>query len=164
MKTKMNTTCSRLAVGSFPFLAILAIALQPVPTRAEPNRVTFPANLDKLVHYTTVKRGNVTEHMLTSQEAIDAIKLGKAMPSGTHVVLVDYRDGKVFRYFVMEKRDGWGADFDAARRTGDWQFQHFKADKTVNMSETTARCQSCHQGREDKQHLFTFNDLERFKK
>ena len=159
----MNTPCShtRLAVGA---LALIAFALQPGQARAEPNRVTFPSNLDKLVHYTTVKRGNVTEHLLTSQEAIDAIKLGKTMPSGTHVVLVDYRDGKVFRYFVMEKRDGWGADFDAARRTGDWQFQHFKPDKTVNMSETTARCQSCHQGREDKQHLFTFNDIERFKK
>lgn len=161
MSTKIKTAYGRLAVGT---LAFLAIALQGGQARAEPNRVTFPANLDRLVHYTTVKRGNVTEHMLTSQEAIDAIKLGKAMPSGTHVVLVDYRDSKVFRYFVMEKRDGWGADFDAARRTGDWQFQHFKADKTINMSETTARCQSCHQGREDRQHLFTFNDLERFKK
>lgn len=157
----MKTPYSRLALGA---LALLAAALRSGTAGAEANRVTFPSNLDKLVHYTTVKRGNVTEHLLTSQEAIDAIKLGKAMPSGTHVVLVDYRDSKVFRYFVMEKRDGWGADFDAARRTGDWQFQAFKPDKTLNLSENSARCQSCHQGREDKQHLFTFNDLQAFKK
>lgn len=156
----MKTTHNRLALGA---LALLAAALRSGTAGAEENRVTFPANLDKLVHYTTVKRGNVTEHMLTSQEAIDAIKLGKAMPSGTHVVLVDYRDSKVFRYFVMEKRDGWGADFDAARRTGDWQFQAFKPDKTLNLSENSARCQSCHQGRADDQHLFTFNDLQRAK-
>ncbi len=150
----------RAGVGA---LATLAVLLGAGPVVAEPNRVTFPTNLDRLVHYTTVKRGNVTEHLLTSQEAIDAIKLGKPAPSGTHVVLVDYRDNKVFRYFIMEKRDGWGADFDAGRRTGDWQFQAFKPDQTINLSENSARCQSCHQGRADEQHLFTFNDIKRFK-
>lgn len=148
------------ALSLFAFSALLFSGRQ---VAAEVNRVTFPSNLDRLVHYTTVKRGEVTEHLLTSQEAIDAIRLGKAIPSGTHVVLVDYRDNKVFRYFVMEKKNGWGADFASARRTGDWQFQHYKADKTVNMSENTARCQSCHQGRENDQHLFSFNDMKRFK-
>lgn len=158
----MNTPLrfSRLAAN---ILTFCAIALQAGQADAQESRVTFPTNIDRLVHYTTVKRGNVTEHMLTSQEAIDAIKLGKTMPSGTHVVLVDYRDGKVFRYFVMEKRDGWGADYDAARRTGDWQFKAFKPDKTVNLSENPARCQSCHQGREDDQYLYTFNELKRAK-
>jgi len=156
----MNIPSPAVIAGVF---TLVVLALQMPLAQAEPNRVTFPANLDRLVHYTTVKRGNVTEHMLTSQEAIDAIKLGKAMPSGTHVVLVDYRDSKVFRYFVMEKRDGWGTDFDAARRTGDWQFQAFKPDKTLNLGENSARCQSCHQGREADQHLFTFNDLKRAK-
>ena len=41
---------------------------------AESNRVTFPANLEQLVHYATVKRGASTEHMLTSQTAIDPVK------------------------------------------------------------------------------------------
>jgi hypothetical protein len=156
----MKVLHGRVAAGA---LALCAIALPPGLVSAETNRVTFPTNLDRLVHYTTVKRGNVTEHLLTSQEAIEAIKLGQAIPSGTHVVLVDYREDKVFRYFVMEKQDGWGADYEPARRTGDWQFQAFKPDKTVNMSENSARCQSCHQGRADQQHLFTFNDMQRFK-
>lgn len=154
-------TYSRLALGA---LAFLAAALQGGTAGAEENRVTFPSNLDRLVHYATVKRGNMTEHLLTSQAAIDAVQKGQPVPNGTHMVLVDYRDSKVFRYFVMEKREGWGNDYEPARRTGDWQFQHFKADKTVNLSETTARCQSCHQGREDRQHLYTFSDLQGFKK
>lgn len=149
--------------AAFNALALCAMTFAALPAGSEPNRVTFPSNLDRLIHYTTVKRGNVTEHLLTSQEAIDAIKLGKPAPAGTHVVLVDYRDSKVFRYFVMEKRDGWGADYDVQRRTGDWQFQAFKPDKTLNLSENSARCQSCHQGRADEQHLFTFNDMKRFK-
>ncbi len=158
MKTIYRAGACALATA-----AAVAVMLVAGPVVAEPNRVTFPTNLDRLVHYTTVKRGNVTEHLLTSQEALDAIKLGKPAPSGTHVVLVDYRDNKVFRYFIMEKKDGWGADYDAARRTGDWQFQAFKPDRTINLSENSARCQSCHQGRADEQHLFTFNDMKRFK-
>ena len=96
------------------------------------------------MHYTTVKRGNVTEHIMTTREAIEAVKNGQPIPDGTHFVLVDHRDGKIYRYFVMEKGDGWGADYDDRRRTGNWQFQWFWPDKTVNMSENTARCQSCH--------------------
>ncbi len=157
---------SKIRVACFSAIGILALGAAVFfgsPVTAEVNRVTFPTHLDRLVHYSTVKRGEVTEHLLTSQEAIEAVKLGKAIPSGTHVVLVDYRDSKVFRYFVMEKKDGWGADFAPARRTGDWQFQHFKADKTINMSENTARCQSCHQSRDDEQFLYTLGDMKRFK-
>ncbi len=128
---------------------------------AESNRVSFPANLDELVRYATVKRGDSTEHMLTSQAAVDAVKKGQPVPNGTHVVLVDYRDAKVFRYFVMEKGADWGADYEPKRRTGDWQFQSFKPDRSINMSENTARCQSCHQSREDDQYLYTFSDLKR---
>lgn len=149
-----------------PWAALVAAAalaalgsLSSGDLHAEPTRVTFPKTLDRLVHYATVKRGDSTEHMLTTQEALDAVRYGKAIPAGTHVVLVDYRDGQVFRYFVMEKGAGWGADYDARRRTGDWQFQAFKPDRTVNLAENTARCQSCHQSRASQEFIYTFNDL-----
>ncbi len=130
---------------------------------AETNRVTFPPNLDQLVHYTTVTRGNVTEHMLTSQAAIDAVRKGQPIPNGTHVVLKDIREGKPFRYFVMQKDAGWGNDYDARRRTGDWQFQWFWPDKSINMQETTSRCQACHESRESDQYMYTLRDLKAFK-
>jgi hypothetical protein len=128
---------------------------------AESNRVTFPT-LDQMVHYTTVRRGNVTEHIMTTPEAIEAVKDGRPIPVGTHFVLVDFRENEVFRYFVMQKGDGWGGDYDAARRTGDWQFQWFKPDRTINMSENTARCQSCHQSQQGADHLFTGYRIPRF--
>lgn len=145
-----------------PLLLVPALAgLASWSVVAEPNRVTFPKELDRLVHYTTVKRGDSTEHMLTTQDAIDAVRYGREIPAGTHVVLVDYRDNKVFRYFVMEKGQGWGADYDARRRTGDWQFQAFKPDRTINLAENTARCQSCHQSQASQQFMYTFGDLRR---
>lgn len=122
-------------------------------------RVSFPTNLDQLVHYSTVKRGVSTEHMLTSRAALDAVKRGQPVPNGTHVVLVDYRDAKVFRYFVMQKGANWGADYEPKQRTGDWQFQAFTPEKTVNLRENPARCMSCHQSREDDEFLYTFSDM-----
>jgi hypothetical protein len=139
-----------------------AAALVGWQADAEPNRTTFPVNLESLVHYTTVRRGEVTEHILTSQEAIDAVKNGQPVPNGTHFVLVDYRAGEVFRYFVMEKGENWGAEYPDDRRTGDWQFQWFKPDKTINTAENTARCQSCHQGRLENEFLYTFDDIHAF--
>jgi hypothetical protein len=128
---------------------------------AEPTKATMP-DISNLVHYTTVTRGEVTEHIMTTREAIEAVKAGKPIPSGTHFALVDYREGKVFRYFIMEKGAGWGADYDESRRTGDWQFQWFKPDGTINAAENTARCQSCHSSRADREFLYTFNDIRRF--
>lgn len=129
---------------------------------AEPNRVTFPENIDALVHYTTVTRGEVTEHMVTTPEAIEAVRRGEPLPDGTHVVLIDYREGKVHRYFVMQKGAGWGADYAAEERTRDWQFQWFWGDRSINLDENTARCRRCHASREDRSFMYTFRDLERF--
>jgi len=49
-------------------LAFCTVSLIGWQVHAETHRVRFP-NLDKLVHYTTVKRGNVTEHIMTTQQA-----------------------------------------------------------------------------------------------
>ncbi len=92
--------------------AVLLVGMQ---VHAEPNRTTMP-DIGKLVHYTTVERGEVTEHIMTTREAIEAVQRGEPIPSGTHVVLVDYRDETVFRYFVMEKGQDWGLDYDEAPR------------------------------------------------
>ncbi len=154
------------AMDIFPIAAragaVAALALLAVPAQAEANRVTFPP-LDKLVHYTTVKRGNVTEHISTTQQAIEAIQKGLPVPDGTHFVLADYRDEKIFRYFVMEKGPAWGADFEPRQRTGDWQFQWFWPDRKINLQENTARCMSCHSSQKGQNYLFTARSLQRFR-
>lgn len=149
-----NTSLIALAVG-----AALLAAWQ---VQAETNRVKFPENLDQLVHYTTVRRGNVTEHIMTTREAIEAVKNRQPIPAGSHFVLVDYRDDKLYRYFVMEKGEGWAADYDDSRRTGDWQFQWFWPDRSINMSENTARCQSCHRSQQGSEYLHTGYRIPRF--
>ena len=141
---------------------LLAAALAGPSALAEPNRVQLPATLDGFVHYTTVTRGEVTEHIMTTPAAMEAIKAGQPAPAGTHFLLVDYRDGKLYRTFVMEKGEGFGAEYDGRRRTGDWQFQWFWPDRTVNMAENTARCQSCHRSQASTDYLYTARRVPKF--
>lgn len=96
-------------------LSACAVSLIGWQVHAETNRVEFP-NLDELVHYTTVRRGNVMEHIMTTPEAMEAVKDGRPIPAGTHFVLIDHRDGELYRYFVMEKGEGFGEDYDENRR------------------------------------------------
>ena len=129
---------------------------------AETNRVTFPESLDGFVHYTGRERGNSVTRIMTTPELIETVKQGQPVPPGAKFVLVDYRDGELYRYFVMEKGQNWGAEYDEGRRTGDWQFQWFWPDGQVNMDENTNRCQSCHQGASDSDFLFTAREIQAF--
>ena len=155
----MQVSARRAPLATLTAAAVLVGGWQ---VHAETNRVKFPENLEQLVHYTTVKRGNVTEHILTTRVAMDAVKNGQPIPDGTHFVLADHRDGKIYRYFVMEKGNGFDSDYDDRRRTGNWQFQWFWPDKTVNMNENTARCQSCHRSQASSEYLYTGYRIPRF--
>lgn len=135
-----------------PFLALVAI---PVLTGvfmagtalAGGDLVAFPENYADGVHYGTVNRGNIREELYTSQEAIAAARQGKPFPDGTVITLVDYREGGLYRYVVMEKRAGWGEDYPPALRNGEWEFQAFHADKSINHEENLERCFSCHKSK-----------------
>lgn len=139
--------------------AVLGLACQ---VHAEANLVAFPP-LKDLVHYATVRRGNVTEHISTTRAAVEAIQKGLRVPNGTHFVLADYRDEQIYRYFVMEKGAGWGANVDERSRTGDWQFQWYWPDRRINLKENTARCMSCHSSQKDQDYLYTARRLPEFR-
>ncbi|MNC31278.1 hypothetical protein D3C75_795930 [compost metagenome] len=85
----------------------------PMTALAEPNAVTFPP-LDQLEQYTTVRRGVTREHMLTNQAALNVLHTGQPVPTGSHVVLVDYQSDVLHRYLVAQKM-GDGID--------DWEYQ-----------------------------------------
>jgi hypothetical protein len=125
----------------------------PAPAHAETEAVTFPP-LEQLEHYATVRRGVTREYMLTSRAALDAIKAGRPVPTGTQVVLIDYQSDVLHRYLVAQKM-GEGSEH--------WQYQWFWPDRSIKADENTARCYSCHQSRQDRQFMFTFTDALSFK-
>ncbi|MCA0946782.1 cytochrome P460 family protein [Salipiger pacificus] len=139
-------------------------ALAAIAALAEPNEVRFPdeAMLAELVHYTTVTRGDVTEFMYTSPEALAALKSGGEIPDGTQVILQDWREGEVYRLFAMETGEGFGEAYDEATRTDDWQFQWYWPDGSINADETTQRCRSCHMSREGRNFMYTYSDARAF--
>jgi hypothetical protein len=77
--------------------------------------VRFPENYAKGGRYAAVTRGNVREELFTSRATIDAVKDGQPIPSGAVITMEDYRDGKLFRYVMMEKRTGWGRRVSARK-------------------------------------------------
>jgi hypothetical protein len=105
------------------------------------------------------ERGNITEELYTSRAAIDAAKNGEPLPSGRVIALVDYRDGKLFRYVVMEKRTGWGASYPSTLRNGEWEFQSFNPDKSVKADGQPDRCMSCHKSQEHQDFVWTVDQL-----
>lgn len=131
------------------------VAILAWNARAGRDLVTFPDAFADGVHYATVTRGNIREELFTTRAAIDAVRGGRPIPSGTVITLVDYRDGTLFRYVVMEKRAGWGVEYPSEMRNGEWEFQAFNADKTVNIKEDVSRCFSCHKAQSGNDFVFT---------
>jgi hypothetical protein len=145
------------------YMVISALALLPFAWQAwaAGDLVVFPETYRQAVHYGTVKRGNITEELFTNPAAIAAAKKGEPLPSGTVITMEDYRDGKLFRYVVMEKRTGWGTDYPPDKRNGEWEFQAFNADKTVNRNESLDRCFACHKGQAAQDFVFTLDRMKR---
>jgi len=152
----MKAVLLRLLTAVLGLVVVAALVWQ---AQAGSELVTFPKKHAEGVHYATIERGNLKEEIFTNRATIDAVKAGQPMPSGTVITLVDYRDGKLFRYVVMEKRAGWGADYPPAKRNGEWEFQAFDADKSVNANENLDRCFSCHKGQAQNDFVFTFDRM-----
>jgi uncharacterized membrane protein len=154
------------AISIYTLATALALAVAATlagQVRAGGELVTFPENYAEGVFYAIVERGNLSEEIYTSRAAIDAVKKGQPIPSGTVIALVDDRDGKLFRYVVMEKRTGWGAQYPPEKRNGEWEYQAFNADKSVNRSENLDRCFSCHRPKAQQDFVWTFDPMKSVK-
>ena len=130
----------------------MAVALE---SQAGRELVKFPDDYAQGIHYATVTRGNIREELFASRAAVEAARKGEPLPSGTVITMEDYRSGKLYRYIVMEKRTGWGADYRSDKRNGEWEFQAFNADKSVNGAENVDRCFGCHKGQAQTDFVFT---------
>lgn len=121
--------------------------------------VQFPDNYADGVLYTTVNRGNIKEEIYVNQLASEAVNKGMQLPSGTVITLVDYRDDELYRYVVMEKRTGWGSQYSDEQRNGEWEYQAFNADRSVNTEENLSRCFNCHKSQADNDYVYTLSQM-----
>ena len=160
-------------------IAALAAVSLTVAVRAGGDKIAFPADYAKGVLYTTVDRADNKQYreLYAPKAAIDAVKAGKPIPSGTVLTLVQYKavlnaagepekdangrfiKGDLIGYTVMEKRTGWGAEYADDVRNGEWEYQAFKADKTVNDKANLKGCFTCHKPYDKQDFVFSFDKM-----
>ena len=163
--------------------ALAGIALT-VTVRAGGDNVAFPENYAKGVLYTTVDRADNKQYreLFSTPEAIAALKDGKPIPSGTVLTLVQYKakldasgqpekdangrfiKGELIGYTVMEKRTGWGTEYGDDIRNGEWEYQAFKVDKSVNDKAVLKNCFTCHKPLDKQDFVFSFEAMKNAKR
>jgi Cytochrome P460 len=167
------------STGIFCAAALVAGVALTAVARAGGDLVVFPENFAKGVLYTTVDRvdNNQYRELYSTPEAIEAVKGGKPIPSGTVLTLVQYKakldaagqpekdangrfiKGDLIGYTVMEKRTGWGGEYTDDVRNGEWEYQAFKADKTVNDKAVLKNCFTCHRPLDKQDFVFSFDKM-----
>jgi len=170
--TRGKYAVAAIAVGA---VAALSVAVQ---VRAGADKVAFPENYAKGVHYMTVDKPSKQVHeFYAAPAALEAARKGEPMPDGTVLVGVHYNakldadgnpvkgpDGKfvkadLLRYAVMEKHKGWGTDYPEDKRNGEWEYQVFRSDKSVNTTANLTSCFDCHKGQVKNDYVFTYDKL-----
>ena len=170
------------AIKPLPILSVAAIAAVSltIAVRAGGDKVAFPADYAKGVLYTTVDRADNKQfrELYAPQAAIEAVKAGKPIPSGTVLTMVNFKaklgadgnpekdaNGRFIKtdegagIAVMEKRTGWGAEYGDDVRNGEWEYQAFKADKTVNDKANLKGCFTCHKPLDKQDFVFSFDKI-----
>lgn len=147
--------------------------------RAGGDKIAFPNDYDKGVLYTTVDRPDNKQYreLFATPEAVEALKAGKEMPSGTVLTLVQYRakldgagnpekdangrfiKGDLIGYTVMEKRTGWGTEYPDDIRNGEWEYQAFTAARAVNEKANLKNCFVCHKPLDKQDFVFSFDAI-----
>ncbi len=93
---------------------------------------------------------------------VEAVRAGKPIPSGAVLTLVQWsvlqddkgvplkdKDGRfvkkdILAHTVMEKRTGWGAEYPASLRNGEWEYSVFNQTGQFNPKANFKACFECH--------------------
>jgi hypothetical protein len=159
-------------------LAVVLAAMAQV--RADDDKIAFPENYAKGVMYTSHDLADVGEfrEFYISPATLAAERKGQPLPSGTVITLARYNvqldaqgnpvkdaDGRFIKiagvkaYRVMETRTGWGADYSASKRNGEWEYQAFLPDGKVDDKADLDKCFQCHKNADGANFMFTADQL-----
>lgn len=153
--------------------------LGAVPGSAGPEKVAFPAGYAGHVLYTTLDRHDVKQYreLYGTPEAVRAAREGKPIPSGSVLTLVIYKaqadasgalvkdasgrfvKGDLIGFTVMEKRTGWGTEYPADLRNGEWEYAAFGADGKLNEKANYTGCFQCHKPYETQDFVISMASL-----
>ena len=169
---------------SRPVTRIVAVAVVlaglVAPSSAGPDKIPFPANWKSFVLYNTVDRYDIKQYRelyASSREAVEAAKAGRPLPPGTVLVLAQHRaqvdaqgnpvkdangrfvKGEPIALTVMEKRQGWGAEYPAEWRNGEWEYAAFSLDGKLNTQANYKACFECHKPHETRDFVISYSSI-----
>ncbi len=173
----MDLKRSAASAAALGVLAGLALASHAV--KAGGGEVGFPDNYANDTLYATVDRYDVKQYreLYATPAAVEAVRKGQPIPSGTVLTLVQYRaqldaqgnpakdangrfvKGDLLAYTVMEKRTGWGTEYPPDIRNGEWEYQAFGPDKKVNEKANLTACFQCHKPHEGQDFVISLASL-----
>ena len=159
--------------------AVAACLAMPAAAQTATSKVAYPENWNQGVMYATVDRYDIKQHreLWSTKAAVDAVKAGKPIPSGTVLTLVQYKavvddkgnpvkdangkfkKGDLVAYTVMEKRTGWGTDHPADIRNGEWEYAVYAPDKKLNDKANIKGCLQCHKPHEGQDFVISLARL-----
>jgi hypothetical protein len=172
-----------MTIRNYVTIASAAAALAALtiagPVGAGGDKVAYPENHEAAVLFTTVDRPDNKQfrEFYTSAAALEAAKKGEPLPSGTVITMRQYAakldaqgnpekaaDGRFIKgnllgYAVMEKRAGWGSEYPDNVRNGEWEYQSFKPDKTVNTAANLGACFNCHKPLDKQDFVFLYDKM-----
>jgi plastocyanin len=158
-----------------PIVGVTVAALV-VPGAAGPDKIAYPTGWKDHVLYTTVDRYDIKQYRelyASTQAAVDAMKAGRPLPDGTILTLIQYKaqvdpagapikdakgrfvKGDLIAHAVMEKRAGWGTEYPAEWRNGDWEYAAFGPDGKLNEKANYKACFECHKPHEKQDFVIS---------
>ena len=171
---------SKLLAATTLVLAAAALVLVVARSHAGPEKVAFPAGYKDGVLYTIADRYDIKQYRelyVSPPAAVQAAKDGKPLPDGTVLTLIQYKaqvdpqgnplkdargrflKGDLVGYTVMEKRQGWGAEYPADVRNGEWEYQVFNHEKKVNDKANLKGCFQCHKPHDGQDFVMSYPAL-----
>jgi hypothetical protein len=184
LRTKLGSRASLKEIVmkklAFVCATLFAAIVVTVAVRAGPDNVKFPVNYAKGVLYTSVDRADNKQYreLYVTRFALDEVKAGRPLPSGTVITMVNWKakldaagqpvkdaNGRFVKtdeiagIAVMEKRAGWGAEYPAELRNGEWEYRAFKGDGTANDKANLTACFKCHKPLDKQDYVFSFDKL-----
>jgi plastocyanin len=156
-------------------------ALLAATSLAGPEKITFPAGWEKWERYGVVDRYDTKQYreLYARSEVVKAVREGKPIPDGAVLVMAIYgaqvdeknnpvkdangrfMKSKPIGVTVMEKRKGWGVEYPAEMRNGEWEYAAFLPDGKPNEKSNAGikGCFMCHKPHEKQDYVMSLASL-----
>jgi hypothetical protein len=170
MKTKMF-----LALGTIVLASAIGLTLA-TNAKAGPEKIAFPERYQsQYVVLGQIDRyeNKTIRKLYVNPEAYGQVQAGRPLPDGTTIIL-EVRPAKlkadgnpeldsegrfiatdtVTAVNVQKKQRGWGTEYPASIRNGEWEYAVFDIDGKPRANVNTQPCLTCHQPREKEDYTF----------